>query len=232
MDAVNELKGEVCNVASYRERTDKWIYIVHSVGDDYYDTLSYNDDCVWDLLCSINEFNTLVQECMTNFGRSVTYDEYREPIIALMRKSHADYVEQTGSCIADIEFRDKAADTINKESNIKPVFTQEMSDNGELPGVGMLCIVNGREATVLLPPDIDDYFVVEQYGCYRYVREIEPLPTPIKLDNGKCYRFTAPSRTVRDGYYIQEKALFITLTGNISVAACTNIIKLVPEVKV
>ena len=155
MDAVNELKGDVCNVATYREKTDRWIYIVHSVGDDYYDTLSYNDDCVWELLCSIEEFNTLVQECMTNFGSSVTYGEYKESMFALDAaddKAVINWSEAPDGCVGysvssaskcywmfschQVSAPNFGFTEFKFHPKPQPIFTKAMQEDGELPPIG------------------------------------------------------------------------------------------------
>ena len=125
----------------------------------------------WSFICTREEFNTLVKECMTNFGSSVTYDEYLKELWAnapdgcvgavtnrkntylyeygiFVRENKSStspysYCGQTGvsPCMDYFTFTPKPQP---KESNMKPVFTQEMSDNGELPQVGMVVMVKNK----------------------------------------------------------------------------------------
>ena len=83
------------------------------------------------------------------------------------------------------EFEDYAKmqelNSINKEA-IKPVYTQEMADNGELPPVGCLVVDkrNKCEFQVLLPADCNGYYVMLGHGgdyhC-ELLRNLEPIDT-------------------------------------------------------
>ncbi len=114
MDAVNELKGDLSNTRSPGP-DDKLLY--WDINGKYY--ICAHDRglfCNADYICTNKEFNDLVSQLETNFGLSVNYDTYKE----VFHKSSMSFT----NCIV---------------SNDKPVFTQAMADNGELPGKGVKC---------------------------------------------------------------------------------------------
>ena len=118
MDAVNELKGDLGNSFHFKGNET---HLVQGVGALVSVDFKPTDE---ESICTIEQFNTLAQECMTNFGTDITYAEYKA--------IHNNYL----NCL-----KARKADKTKKESNMKPVFTQEMSDNGELPSVGMECLI-------------------------------------------------------------------------------------------
>ena len=69
-----------------------------------------------------------------------------------------------------------------KESNMNSVFTQEMSDNGELPSVGMVVVDkrNNCEYEVLLAADSNGYYVMiggdGSYYC-KLLKYLKPIDT-------------------------------------------------------
>ena len=77
MDAVNEFKGAwpynnkptMCTTSESNNNFDYPIFKASS-------GISVNEYHIH--VCTREEFNTRVQECMTNFGSSVTYDEYKD----------------------------------------------------------------------------------------------------------------------------------------------------------
>ena len=71
-----------------------------------------------------------------------------------------------------------------KESNMKPVFTQEMSDNGELPPIGSECLVIGEK-------EIDDEYHECEIIAHRNVSgDVFVAVFMIKNYNGKPYYYT------------------------------------------
>jgi hypothetical protein len=74
-----------------------------------------------------------------------------------------------------------------------PIFTQEMSDNGVLPSVGMECraITNtitigyvGNNFLVLVFPDGSDGTITHEEA----LEDLKPLTPPITLIDGECYQ--------------------------------------------
>ena len=156
MDAVNEFRGILNERYAFESTTNEHYWPKGKmVGDDT------NHDCTkFRAVCTREQFNTLVQECMTNFGRSVTYDEYKEQQENKV-KVEIDY-EYTGKsngffthgkiykvseCDGEHVTNDDNVDSRHEISddylskNFVKLFTQEMSDNGELPSVGMECLI-------------------------------------------------------------------------------------------
>ena len=71
-----------------------------------------------------------------------------------------------------------------KESNMKPVFTQAMSDNGELPPIGSKCLVIGEK-------EIDDEYHECEIIAHRNVSgDVFVAVFMIKNYNGKPYYYT------------------------------------------
>ena len=77
------------------------------------------------MVCNESQFNDLVSQLETNFGESCTYSSYK-----------------------DIYFSSKP--TFNIIEPDKPVFTQAMADNGELPPVGSKAICEYCDGVELL----------------------------------------------------------------------------------
>ena len=118
---------------------------------------------------------------------------------------------------------------------MKPVFTQEMSDNGELPSVGMEYL----DGVVLVDMDADGMYVVQEAGVSIICAPsgITPIPAPIKLVNGQLYNFTIDNKElVGEAYYVSLGEVWminaLRTNRNYYPKDCTNIIKLVQEVKV
>ena len=193
MDAVNELKGDLGN--SFRFKGNE-THLVQGVGTLVSIDFKPTDE---ELICTIEQFNTLVQECITNFGSSVTYDEYLKELENKMdveidykytgksngffthgkiyKVSECDYEHVTNDDNADS--RHVLSDDYLSKNFVKP-FTQEMSDNGELPSVGMLAMVDGCKRTILLAADSEgDYVTMNDRGAYDFdgIHKIKPIDT-------------------------------------------------------
>ena len=145
IDAVNEFKGiRPSNLIN----RNGWAYAWK--GESPLDAYKFKGR----LVCTFEQFNTIVQECMTNFGSSVTYDEYKDSCKARLESpldddSHQAKVNNIGnvlhnmSCSMDDEneqnefgnyasylwdlagyFRNQTCYSVPqpKESNMKPVF--------------------------------------------------------------------------------------------------------------
>jgi hypothetical protein len=127
---------------------------------------------------------------------------------------------------------------IKRPVQLTLIYTQEMDNNGVLPSVGMQCLIlfsssNYSGAITYMGDGV---------GCFKELNGKEytfalnsvifkPLTPPIKLIDGECYQFTSPSGTIRKGYYIPVKNMFICATGNIDTSAATNIQPLTVEKK-
>lgn len=128
MDAVNEFKGEC--IFSFVNlcygTTEKKYFAINDMADTNADEY---------FICLREEFNDLVSQLETNFNTiNYSYADHKEAINELKEMGIVD----------------------SKTPEDKPVFTQAMADNGELPQVGMECMaydVESREfikVTVLM----------------------------------------------------------------------------------
>ena len=271
MDAVNEFKGiRPSNLIN----RNGWAYAWK--GESPLDAYNFKGR----LVCTFEQFNTLVQECMTNFGiSSIKHLAIWQAGLNESRESKVDYTSEEfwkdapegtthylplNGCFSECwvknlnslnyDFMPIVKGRINdwensvsiikgeldglverpkpqpKESNIKPVFTQEMSDNGELPSVGM----EYRDGVVLVDMDADGMYVVQEAGVSIIcaLSGIKPLPTPIVLIDGCAYQFESSEYGGGLGFYSFANNRFICGGYKIQANTCTNIIKLVPEAKV
>ncbi|HHZ70919.1 MAG TPA: hypothetical protein EYN54_11730 [Methylococcaceae bacterium] len=139
------------------------------------------------------------------------------------------YFERTG------ENKQNYIDAI-KEGKAKPVFTQEMHDNGELPKVGMECCFRKRgaiekgtvtaltERFIIFTDSFGDEHVRKKDEC-----TIEPLPKPIELEEKGLYLFDVGNKKelVGRAYHtaFEEGPMLTNLQTNTSysVDCCTNI---------
>ena len=168
MDAVNELKGE-CKHKDTDTRTDA-IYFRRSdmFGNYYYygNDFPFHNEFV----CTRKEFNDLVSQLETNFGVcELTYAKYKRAVTkstkelqVMDEESNQCKISNLGnllhnmSCSMDDEDEQNEfggyasfcwylADELRKSEcavdTTKLVFTQAMADNGELPVVGMECMI-------------------------------------------------------------------------------------------
>ncbi len=107
----------------------------------------------------------------------------------------------------------------------KPVYTQEMHEAGELPGVGMEVMIRDEKRIILLDTDSDgDYITINKYGVYEFdsINQIEPLEPPVKLVDGKAYQFIYDCYE-EFGRYNSEFNCFCTGSNAYNDIHCTNI---------
>ena len=126
-----------------------------------------------------------------------------------------------------------------------PVFTQEMSDSGEIPSLGMmfkcgnefendsrLVDFNGRKVKVIGISDLSDEKVITfsnetwGIGCGIFSKKwVQPLPAPIDLVDGAPYMFYL--KATLTGFYRASRKSFCTrlIGGNkiCGVTEATNI---------
>jgi len=110
------------------------------------------------------------------------------------------------------------------------VYTKEMSDNGELPSVGMECLIYYNE----YGSRYNDFFDVEitilavTNGVYTFynpllgyaalsltIKTIKPLTPPIELIDGKAYQFEL-NAFIYTGFYAKARKSFMdrNVSGN------------------
>jgi len=117
------------------------------------------------------------------------------------------------------------------KGDVKPVYTQEMKDNGELPAAGMECLIinscsaapNYNKATIKYMGDLVIYAYVEDGERCDSVRNLKfkPLTPPIVLEDGKAYQFDYKGEHI--GLYEKDDDLFIGIGINHAREICTNI---------
>lgn len=133
----------------------------------------------------------------------------------------------------------------------KLVYTQDMCDRGELPSVGMECMVSGTLVNSFLErfhgkkveivchdtnskgdpcavfkcKDEEGYFKYHALvaGCFK------PLPPKVELIDGKAYRFDSGNHKGVHGIFKKGCNLFVGYSGATKISGCTNIIPLIPE---
>jgi hypothetical protein len=112
----------------------------------------------------------------------------------------------------------------------EPVFTQEMSDNKELPPIGSYFLSEGKKVkTISTTTEEGGVVTFSTEGgdiscCWNNDSWVRPLPAPIELDHGKAYifnhhRFEDPLV----GVYNKADRAFITVENACFAVDCTNI---------
>jgi len=116
-----------------------------------------------------------------------------------------------------------------------PIYTKAMADNGDIPSVGMECLI--KMIGVYLPVTItynSDHVIAFTYETDNGVIEtckqkelndidIKPITPPIELIDGECYLFESTTHGGGLGYYDIEHKEFTNISMGISVNHCTNI---------
>ena len=144
-------------------------------------------------------------------------------------------VDQWDSC-SDIEcFRDDAL--IQRPAKKEPnIYTQEMSDNGELPPIGSMFIdieLDNEEQVEAMAHDLEFGRVIykrgstlqdsEYFGAQAH--ECKPIPPKLELIDGKAYQFDISATYDKEvsGIYSELKSTFSMPYANIHISKCTNI---------
>ncbi len=117
--------------------------------------------------------------------------------------------------------------------NPEPVYTQAMADAGELPKVGMECLIQLSENTLPEKCKVIGLFNKEAWvllydGMCTHIFKIKdysfkPLTPPIELTNGKAYQFDTSSRKNLIAIYFEETERFMRGAGYFNLKDCTNI---------
>tara|TARA_R110000824_G_scaffold156804_1_gene330010 strand:+ start:156 stop:749 length:594 start_codon:yes stop_codon:yes gene_type:complete len=131
------------------------------------------------------------------------------------------------------------------EDTSKPVYTQEMHDNNELPAVGMyfncsdevnydtrIDDFKGKEVEVIAVSDffgkkvITFYHSTKGLGCGNFLKSwVHPItPAPIELIDGNAYMFDYhKNRKPVIGVYSKSNETFLTVSDDHFAFNCTNI---------
>ena len=128
-------------------------------------------------------------------------------------------------------------------SEIKEVYTQAMCDNGELPSVGMECLVklhhknnsyfqkgyvNGYSQDKKWLIFTDFLGNIQSHNINNGIYEFKPLAPPIQPEDGKAYQFDL-SGTTKQGCYSHEHRGIYCLMSFYGLEMCTNIKPLTVE---
>ncbi len=150
--------------------------------------------------CAIDEFNALVDELASNFGKcDISYQKHCSNEVTRLEGDEMKTVTHEGKVI-----------------QIGAVY--ELSDDGK-----------DWELKVLTEVSDSAWPFFSGDERFSHIRECKAsiigtvTEAPVELVDGECYQFTAPSGIVRKGYFIPVKRLFVCADGNIDVDRCTNI---------
>tara|TARA_R110000851_G_scaffold87274_2_gene190326 strand:- start:3000 stop:3722 length:723 start_codon:yes stop_codon:yes gene_type:complete len=105
----------------------------------------------------------------------------------------------------------------------EPVFTQEMSDNGEMPKVGMIFSTEAGEYIAEYTNETSVCFTDENGFLVAINRGYaKPLPAPIELVDGAAYMFSFED-SEGTGLYVEDEHCLYMVGCQYSVENCTNI---------
>jgi hypothetical protein len=111
-----------------------------------------------------------------------------------------------------------------------PVFTQEMSDKGELPPIGSYFFCEGKKVKAISTTKEEGgvvTFLTEQGGiecCWCNKSWVEPIPAPIEFVDGAAYMFNCDTDVDVIGLFSKGGGLFVINNGAVFNACfCTNI---------
>ena len=213
-DAVNEFKG-ITIVSCYMENKSQIVMAKKPFYDYLTGDLSTGDGVrdneYWEVICTRDQYNTLVDEMLTNFGTSETYSDYK-----------VNY------------------EMINEAKVTPPVFTQKMAGAGEFPSVGMKVMIDANFSDVdgqSFSSRVEDEVLgfingkgifkdhTTTLDCVVVVDNMYPLTPPITLDKGKAYQFDYDG-VEYIGVAIKGLLLIVHASGSVFNAHpkdCTNI---------
>lgn len=172
-------------------------------------------------------------------------DRYPEWVFDKMKETLSTCINRTlGEIREDIATRpvDISSD-VDFLKDVKPVYTQEMCDNDELPSIGMEVLVDdcngcGMYIDVEVMYISDSICVINDgnndHSFCPKTCKISPSTKAIELIDGKAYQFHYGNServgfyNVADDHFYDNKS-FEAATSHINM--CTNIVPLVPEVK-
>ena len=284
IDAVNEFKGEwpECGFFAYRGNEPCIVMAKATAkfdGDSYEKGVMYVGGSKCDsnhfvVMCVEQEFNDLVSQMETNFGK-VTHGEHYDyvhddkvlltksdkelEVMDILSPKEESRIEELENALNEItreteyeacyDIACHQLDLSTTKPQPKPVFTQEMCDNGELPSVGMEFLMKHKDADESwAQPDFhpakmkaigDELFIIESLSeCNRLKESVgtiddylfKPLTPPIELIDGKAYQFDYDGDTFQ-GIYSERGDDFHSNKFVSSAPICTNIEPLTVGVK-
>ena len=223
-DAVNELKGDLNNSYNGYSKSEVGVFF-DKVSKRFGTSLARRLDLVMDEVshvCSIKEFNALVTEMSLDLDVNPVNEGYYHKYLA----ADKDVLEPIKQ---------------------KPVYTQEMYDNGELPSVGMEVSLEedteffscaSGEVKQLKADDIvsvisvgkrldNKYTVltlmhVDAGFCVINPDYVKPMPPKVDLINGEAYQYNCDNST-HNGIYDEFKKSMYSVHSITCIEYCTNI---------
>mgnify|MGYP003646462935 CR=1 FL=1 len=154
-------------------------------------------------VCTREEYNKCVDEMSTNYGASIPYSQYKADSAGM------DF------CVPEV----------------MPVYTQAMADKGQLPGVGMECMISDETYSaeyfsgVILFVGISN--TVWTHGKVEYSQSsqylnFKPITPPIDLIDGEAYKFIYNGK-FNIGIYDSDDGRFYFPRGYVLSSYPTNI---------
>ncbi|QDP52076.1 MAG: hypothetical protein Unbinned706contig1000_20 [Prokaryotic dsDNA virus sp.] len=229
MDAVIEFKGEFDYTDLSGDRPYTYQVIV-AVSDfegykcgDITTGASVSDNQFWKVICTVEEFKSLVNLLASNMGNGNMYElsNYRDEI-----------------SLGNVPVASKENQPPEQAA---PVYTQEMCDAGELPSVGMECsfdttfftkVTSNKGTCEILAYHAGKVWInIIDLDCVINldVIEFKPLPTPIELIDGKAYQFDYDVKSALYGIYNKLEGKFVLSNSSIYTCYCANIKPLTVE---
>ncbi len=193
LDAVIKFKGE-CSIVTNRR-------ITHCVdSENWFVGLPIGLLSNGEIVCTTDEFNALVDELASNFGKcDISYQEHCSDEVTRLEGNKMK--------------------TVIHEGNIYQIgAVYELSDDGK-----------DWEIKVLSEVSDSAWSFFSGYERSRYIRECKAsvigtiTEAPVQLVDGECYQFTAPSGAVRKGYFRKRDSTFVTVNGLVDAPRCANI---------
>ena len=228
-NAVNELKGNLEDCEHYAVSSDaicSYIYVGTDENTRNKGALQVTDEVInngrWALVSSFMEFNALVTEMSLGLDVNPVNEGY-----------YHKYLDADKDVLEPIKQ--------------KPVYTQEMYDNGELPSVGMEVSLEedteffscaSGEVKQLKADDIvsvisvgkrldNKYTVltlmhVDAGFCVINPDYVKPIPPKVDLINGEAYQYNCDNST-HNGIYDEFKKSMYSVHSITCIEYCTNI---------
>jgi len=151
----------------------------------------------------------------------------------------ANYTPSVFSLVCTIEEFNKCVSDCSSAIIQKPIYTQAMKEAGELPSVGMECLVKLKyqDNSMWLSCFIiglnkeKDFLVfdhkirgIEQHNTINGAYEFQPLTPPIELIDGKAYQFSVTEESNKfNAVYCSERKQMCTTHSYFDIIHCENI---------
>ena len=252
IDAVNELEGLISRItvgSGHTALASSERVTAHKICKLISDLKSFKELEVMGIDWSKAQFNDLVSQMETNFGKcEQSYKDYKVKYQLDSPYLHGNGCTTNNRCsynftnelVNDIEaggYSNKRLLEIQTAMSKPATYTQAMADNGELPSIGMECLLKNSGAWdfAIVTVRTKQYIIFTLKDGREEVRDvnyydIKPLTPPITLIDGKAYQFEL-SGVDTLGFYSACYDAFIVHHSKYNVGDCINIQPLTVEVK-